>query len=1142
MPIAINPFVSDIHRTERTANQKLVEWMNLLIKEKDLPFGFAEQETGGKDRKQPDVILYKSPQSKEIILVIELKPPFFNPLDFEAVQRKAPYFATCNFKNLYLFNTQKVNEMASEIHQLVNRYPLSALEDLEGLEDPSQKTVFLKNLFLFLSDLSGLVFQKKEEKLLSIDEWLVFLLQEHVRVLYGFYCKTIEERYWNDHDFQKQLKIWFNNQGWTFVPQDGFFKRAGRQTAYWLVNKILFYDVLRTTDPQNYPQLKIPEDFNHGGMVKKLVQSYFEQVLKVDYDTIYTTDFIDEAAFPDSKNVIDQIRKMMDDLNRFNFGEIEYEVLGRIFEKLIPAEERHAMGQYFTNPDIVDILLQFAVRDEKDKIFDPGCGAGTFLRRAYALKKLNNALLTHEQLLPTLWGNDIDKFAAGLSTINLAISDLRSKENYPRIIQKDFFEWQPGNVELTPEKKQAFFIPKYFDAIVGNPPYTRQEEMDDQNGKNGKDYKKDLVNIAVLDEAGRPYATLTKRAGLYAYFFVHGTKFLKEGGRFAFIVSNSWLDVDYGKGLQEHFLKYYKIKAILESKVERWFPEADINTCIILMEKASGEENKKAREENQIRFVYLKKPLSAIIPKASNIFEENLDRKIAVENLLQTISAQTGFFENDTLKVALKSQKELWEEGFDKDKNEYIGGKWGKYLRAPPIYFKILERAKDKLVPLNQIANIKRGISTGANEFFYLTEEEIKRKGIEKEFWMHQGELGEWIPNHILHSFKEMSAIKINKEELKYRILLTAKSKSELKKTNFLHYVKDGEKFEFGEKIPAKTDTCRSRGEKWYSLGNDFSAHLFYPRRIGDRFLFPYSEEKIFSSDNLFLVTPKKEQDLLLLAAYLNSIPVALINELSGKKLTGSINVIDMDVMIAEKIPVPDFDKISHEIKEKIKKAFIALIKKPTKNTLEELGNQKIENFDIKNINPDRRNLDNIILSEVFGLTENEQIEIYKAVIDLITNRTISSKSVENKELTKDGINLSLLTKTIIDKIGGAKLGSFYKNQILIRKNLKDFKLPAGDGEIELLPTLVGFRLTGEKGFFDFEIETEAKYVQIFWQAGWEEIKIPETESFSKILPRLEKIIAEIKEAIAYYTDGVLDEKIKKQVEHRVWSEVSLVI
>ncbi len=114
-------------------------------------------------------------------------------------------------------------------------------------------------------------------------------------------------------------------------------------------------------------------------------------------------------------------------------------------------------------------------------------------------------------------------------------------------------------------------------------------------------------------------ANISKRAGIHAYFFAHGTKFLKDGGRFGFIVSNSWLDVDYGKGMQELFLKNYKITAIIESKVERWFEDADINTCIVILEKWKEQ---KERDENLVRFVYLSKPLRHFIPPAQDKWEK----------------------------------------------------------------------------------------------------------------------------------------------------------------------------------------------------------------------------------------------------------------------------------------------------------------------------------------------------------------------------------------------------------------------------------------------------------------------------------------------------------------------------------------
>ena len=105
-----NPYEKVAHKTERTNNQKMVQWMNEIIQEKHLNLGTVEQETSGVDRKQPDIIIKKRPASEDIICVIELKPPAFldpfneaelvEPARAKATRRHASYFATSNFREL----------------------------------------------------------------------------------------------------------------------------------------------------------------------------------------------------------------------------------------------------------------------------------------------------------------------------------------------------------------------------------------------------------------------------------------------------------------------------------------------------------------------------------------------------------------------------------------------------------------------------------------------------------------------------------------------------------------------------------------------------------------------------------------------------------------------------------------------------------------------------------------------------------------------------------------------------------------------------------------------------------------------------------------------------------------------------------
>jgi len=753
-----SPFETTAYKTERAGVAVLMHWMREIIEQKNLDLGPPDVDTSGADRKSPDIVIYESRRSQNVLCVIEAKQPYFDVFDEpelkrpaweKANTRHARYFATTNFRELIWFNTGSVNALKPLEEQIVDKYSLSELENLEQLEATRYKESTIRQLEAFLTKLYLVSTGKEAEPKQAIDEILIYILHIKIDRLARYYTGIIEDRCHKDTDFAIKLGKWFREQGWSFAWQPQDFDKAARQTAYLLMNKILFYNLLQAKRPQKLPPLEIPQGLAKGAMLKAHLQNYFNQVLEIDYETIYTTDFIDALAFPEEEGVVKEIKELVSVLHQYDFSKLEYDIIGGIFQRLIPQQERHNLGQYFTNADIVDIILKFCLRHETDKVLDPACGAGTFLVRAYHHKKQMNQNLKHEDLLDTLWGDDIAKFPAHLATINLAINDLGVDKNYPNILQEDFFNLlsSDGGFELPPKSRKALAkrldekegeikYPRWFDCVVGNPPYTRQEEISEIATKDIQ-YKGGIIDKALKDNTGKKIAAISKRAGIHAYFFVHGTKFLKNDGRFGFIVSNSWLDVDYGKGLQEFFLKNYRIITIIESKVERWFEDADINTSLVILEKCSGDNKSRERKDNLTRFVYLKKPLRYFIPPAQNMWQKEVERLNSIDKLIKTISAHNDFYENEDLRIFPKLQAELYEEGFDLEQNRYVGSKWGKYIRAPEIFFKILKMGKGKLVPLKQIADVRFGIKTGANDFFYLSEDEIKIWGIEQEFWMH---------------------------------------------------------------------------------------------------------------------------------------------------------------------------------------------------------------------------------------------------------------------------------------------------------------------------------------------------------------------------------------------------------------------
>jgi hypothetical protein len=117
---------------------------------------------------------------------------------------------------------------------------------------------------------------------------------------------------------------------------------------------------------------------------------------------------------------------------------------------------------------------------------------------------------------------------------------------------------------------------------------------------------------------------------------------------------------------------------------------------------------------------------------------------------------------------------------FYEEDGDYAGAKWGKYARAPDVYFKIVTKGKGKLVPLRKIADVRRGFTTGVNEWFYLTEQQAKEWQIERRFL-----------KPLLKSPRECDSILIKKDASRSYVIFCHDSRHSLRGTNLLRYMRD---------------------------------------------------------------------------------------------------------------------------------------------------------------------------------------------------------------------------------------------------------------------------------------------------------------------------------------------------------------
>ena len=153
--------------------------------------------------------------------------------------------------------------------------------------------------------------------------------------------------------------------------------------------------------------------------------------------------------------------------------------------------------------------------------------------------------------------------------------------------------------------------------------------------------------------------------------------------------------------------------------------------------------------------------------------------------------------ENDNFRIRMVKQADLR----DQLNKEHKTVKWGKHLRAPQVYVDLLKEHSDKLTLINKVAEVKRGFTTGINDFFYLDEEKIKHWGIETEFLAP-----------VMKSPKESDSIAIDVASLEQKVLLCDKTEKALRKAGkngVLNYIEWGSKQVANNGIvPLKADGC----------------------------------------------------------------------------------------------------------------------------------------------------------------------------------------------------------------------------------------------------------------------------------------------------------------------------------------------
>lgn len=1089
--------MTDIKSNEREFMSQVTSWLNEFLKSGAYPFEVASSDPSvkveSKKTKFPDVQIWLNRKASQGFCGWELKTPATPVDDHELLSNAAEkaramhadYFVTWNMRDAVIWRTPLWTEEVSRIHRLKTYSPISQVSSPDDLWVVFKQELLKAKAKEILNDLATLQ-REGHLHLIEVDSvFFVHKLSEAVKTLWPHIHKSLIAEIGKSHKFKEGLFDWAVKQGIsTYEAGEPFFEVVSRQLVYRLLGKILFYLTLRRF------RTDVPKLDLHGvnpSKISEKLNEYFEIARQIDYQAVFEADFPDKVPFPSTG--IEPLTNLLDDLNRYNFSHMPQDVVGNVFEKLIPPEERHALGQYFTNENLVDLITAFCVRSKSDKVLDPTCGTGTFLLRAYDRLR-NSGEKDHKKLLSQIWGIDVAHFPAELATINLYKQNIEDYANFPRVISKDFFEVKPDDTFKFPPPKLSggadFLIDEkipLFDGIVGNFPYIRQELIE----KRIKGYKNTLIKVLTqgwrqdypeLFEDGE--LKLSGQADIYAYLFFHTAKHLKDDGRMGIVTSNAWLDVAYGYELQKFFLKHFKIIAILESRCEPWFEDASINTVVTILERCKDQAQ---RDDNNVKFVKIKKRLKELIPWDIKL---PMQRWLGLDKLIHATEKAgsehyklkgTKFinnlkghetYEDDNFRIRVLRQGELLEQVEEARKTV----KWGQYLRAPEIYFEILEKCREKLVPLSSVAEMRRGYTTGINEFFYLDKEKIKHWGIEKEFLLP-----------IIKSFKEIARIKIDGSlQTNLYLFKCNKDKKKLRNTNALKYIRHGENQATKEGIPFP-DVPSVKGRRlWYDISEREPWNIFVQEHWNARFFMPLNEGAFLADKRLYEIKAKQNPELL--AAVLNSVVTFLFMEVTGRVMLGE-GALDLTVYEFEELPIVDVFKVSKANNQKILNALDKLLTRPIKPIFDEVKMK------------DRQALDSAVL-EALGLDPKKYLKpLYDGLTGMVGERIDLAKSRKRVKQIKTQRDIEKLKEQVIEEIipDGARK---FPEEFIDSKYLKDVReISVPNEPLKLGSYFIGQQevISGSGFKYDASSIDEAKYIIYAQKPNSFLIKIPKQAS-----------------------------------------------
>jgi adenine-specific DNA-methyltransferase len=270
-------------------------------------------------------------------------------------------------------------------------------------------------------------------------------------------------------------------------------------------------------------------------------------------------------------------------------------------------------------------------------------------------------------------------------------------------------------------------------------------------------------NLTARDKAlARHYARVfgtkvSSLSGSYVYFFLEAILRLRVGGRLVFITPTEFLDVRYGSAVKHALLTHCDIDEVIVLEMDELAFDGVLTTSAITI------ATKKERPTGRFRL---------------------------------TEAQMNG-------SVVRGRQVELTSDAVPPSRP------WTPLL--PSRAERILPLIKGRTAKLSDYARVRRGIATGDNSFFCLTQQQVDEWGIESEYLVPVVVGSKDIPENGVPLTREYWAER-KASGARSWLLWCHQPKSDLAGSNVLRYIEDGECRNLHERF-----NCRTR-DPWYGV------------------------------------------------------------------------------------------------------------------------------------------------------------------------------------------------------------------------------------------------------------------------------------------------------------------------------------